>query len=497
MTSRPVFHLGDLQDAVGARLAEMEHARIVERIWERDYTIWSDEPREISDRLGWLDLPTRMRDEVATLKEMAEDATEYDRIVLLGMGGSSLAPEVMSRTFGGKALTVLDTTHPEPILELGAGDLRRTLFVVSSKSGTTIETLSQFAYFYDIVENGSQFIAITDAGSHLERLANEKGFRRAFLNPQDVGGRFSALSYFGLVPAALVGIDIGALLDTAEAMADACSNVTGVDNPGLALGAAIAVAALEGRDKLTLLAAEEIASFGTWLEQLIAESLGKDGKGIVPVAGEAPGPPSVYSGDRLFAEVGVETGVEPGVTLPLEDRTSLGAEFFRWEFATAVAGHVLRVHPFDQPNVQEAKDATDRRLKAPDLAAPETGGLSDLLAGVQPHDYIAILAFLPRNETNDSRLQAVRNRLRERYRVATTVGFGPRYLHSTGQLHKGGPSTGVFIQVVDEPGADAAIPGQEYTFRRLLDAQSAGDLETLRAHGRRVARTEIAELEEV
>lgn len=491
------LNLGGLESAVNERLMQMEQAQIVERIWERDHTVWKPEPKEISDRLGWLDLPTKMQDTAPALKEFADEEADYDRIVLLGMGGSSLAPEVMSLTFGGRPLTALDTTHPEAIAEVATGDMRRALFVVASKSGTTVETLSQFAYFYDLVKNGGQFVAITDPGSHLVGLAEEKGFRKVFLNPADIGGRYSALSYFGLVPAALIGADISGLLERAETMADACTNVTSSDNPGALLGATIGAAALAGRDKLTVFTTGEISSFGTWLEQLIAESTGKEGRGIVPVEGETAGPPSVYGEDRLLAEIGVDTGIEPAVVLPFEDPLDLGAEFFRWEFATAVAGCVLGIHPFDQPNVQEAKDATNRLLKADALPQPEFGDLKGLLEQVRPGDYIAIQAYLPRNAANEERLQAVRMRLRDRYKVATTVGFGPRFLHSTGQLHKGGPNTGVFIQVVDEPGQDLPIPGQEYSFRRLLDAQSAGDLEALKAHGRRVVRVRPEQLEEV
>lgn len=489
--------LGAMASDVSKQLEEMEQARIVERIWERDHTVWKPEPAEISDRLGWLDLPTKMQDEVAGLNEFAEEETNYDRIVLLGMGGSSLAPEVLSLTLGRKPLTALDTTHPEAIAEVATGDMRRALFVVASKSGTTVETLSQFAYFWDIVENGGQFIAITDPGSRLEDIGNEKGFRRVFLNPPDIGGRYSALSYFGLVPAALAGVEIGGLLDRAERMADACTNVTSGDNPGLMLGAAMGTAALAGRDKMTVFCADEIASLGTWLEQLIAESTGKEKKGIIPVEGETAGPASVYGDDRLFAEIGVDAGIEPAVVMPLDDPLELGGDFFRWEFATAVAGHVLNIHPFDQPNVQEAKDATNRLLKQGSWPEPELGDPKTLLDQIQPGDYIAIQAYLPRNAANEERLQAVRMRLRDRLKAATTVGFGPRFLHSTGQLHKGGPNTGVFIQVVDEPGEDVPIPGQEYTFRRLLDAQSAGDLEALKTHGRRVVRTRLEDLEEV
>jgi glucose-6-phosphate isomerase len=492
------LNLDHLLETVNRRLEEMEAANVAQRIWERDFTVWKSDPTEISDRLGWLDLPVSMRDSVDSLNSFAADTGAFERIVLLGMGGSSLAPEVMSLTFGGRPLVVVDSTHPQQIAAVEeSGDLGRTLFVVSSKSGTTVETLSQSAYFYDKIKDCAHFVAITDPGSSLEAQATERGFRRTFLNPPTIGGRYSALSYFGLVPAALIGADIGALLDSAERMADACTNVSAGDNPGLVLGAALGAAALAGRDKLTILTADEVSSFGTWLEQLIAESTGKEDTGIVPIEGEPVADTSIYGTDRLFAAIGAPAAPDPNVSMPFEGRLDLGAEFFRWEFATAVAGHVLGIQPFDQPNVQEAKDATNRLLAKGSLPELDAGNLGEVLESVAPGDYIGLQAYLPRTAANESRLRAARLRLRDRFRVATTVGFGPRFLHSTGQLHKGGRNTGVFIQIVDDPSLDLDIPGKEYTFRRLLDAQSAGDLEALRGHGRRVARVRLDELEEV
>ena len=496
---QPQVNVGSLQKPVERGLSYMEEARVVRRIWALDHTVWKPDPTEISDRLGWLALPEKMREHMDQLQEFAESCAGFERIVLLGMGGSSLAPEVFSRTFGGKPLIALDTTHPEAVLaaEKG-GDLRSTLFIVASKSGGTVETLSHFAYFYSKVKDASQFVAITDPDTPLEALARSKGFRRVFLNPADIGGRYSALSYFGLVPAALIGVDVHALLDSAEEMACACAEWVPVsDNPGLWLGALMGEAAKADRDKLTLLLPDEVAAFGAWLEQLIAESTGKEGTGIVPVDGEPPGPPAVYGDDRLFVSLGVETALEPSVVIPFEGANKLGAEFFRWEFATAVAGHILGIHPFDQPNVQEAKDATRRLLEADALPTEPYDDLGALLEGVRPGDYLAIQAYLPRTPENTSRLQAARMKLRDRLRVATTLGFGPRFLHSTGQLHKGGPAIGVFVQVVDEPSLDLPIPGKPYTFRRLLDAQAAGDLQALRARDRRVARVRLSDLEEV
>lgn len=495
---RPAARLGPLAQPLEKRIARLAEADVARRIWSLDHTVWKREPTEINDRLGWLTLPEKMHEHVDELERFAEGCAGFERVVLLGMGGSSLAPEVLSMTFGGRPLVVLDTTHPQGVLSVeAAGDLRRALFIVASKSGGTVETLSQFAYFFDKVRDGGQFVAITDPGTALEALARSKGFRRVFLNPPDIGGRYSALSYFGLVPAALISADLHRLLDSAEEMACACAPcVPAADNPGLRLGALIGEAARAGRDKLTFILPENVRSLGAWLEQLIAESTGKEGTGIVPIEGEAPGPPDVYGDDRLFVSLGAQTEVEPSIVIPSEGPTQLGAEFFRWEFATAVAGHVLGINPFDQPNVQEAKDATGRLLEADALPQEPYDDLGALLRQVVPGDYLAIQAYLPRTTDNMSRLQAVRIRLRDRLRVATTVGFGPRFLHSTGQLHKGGPATGVFIQVVDEPGVDVPIPGASYTFRRLLDAQSLGDLAALRSRGRRVARVRLSDLEE-
>jgi len=497
--ARARVNVGSLTESVQKRMADMEKADVPRRIWALDHTVWKADPTEIADRLGWLSLPEKMHEHLDQLQDFAESCASFDRIVLLGMGGSSLAPEVLSATYGGKALTVLDTTHPEAVLAVEeSGDLRSTLFIVASKSGGTVETLSHLAYFFDKVRDGSQFVAITDPGTPLEALARQRDFRRVFLNPADIGGRYSALSYFGLVPAALIGADIHALMDSAEEMACACADcVPAADNPGLWLGALIGDAARAGRDKLTLLLPDEVSAFGAWLEQLIAESTGKEGTGIVPVDGEPQGSPDVYGDDRLFVSLGVETALEPSVVIPFGGPDKLGAEFFRWEFATAVAGHVLGIHPFDQPNVQQAKHATRRLLDEEALPEEPYGDLGALLEGVRPGDYLAIQAYLPRTKENVSRLQSARVTLRDRLRVATTLGFGPRFLHSTGQLHKGGPPTGVFIQVVDEPSVDLPIPGKPYTFRRLLDAQSAGDLQALRARDRRVARVRLSDLEEV
>jgi glucose-6-phosphate isomerase len=480
----------------------MGEARLARRIWAKDHTVWKPDSTEIRNRLGWLIVAEEMTEHADELVRFGRQAAAdgFKHVVLMGMGGSSLAPEVIHATFGAAedfpSLQVLDTTDPASIVALERSiDLGRTLFVVASKSGTTLETLCQFAYFSAKVPQGRQFVAITDSGTDLEALARERGFRRVFLNPPDIGGRYSALSYFGLVPAALVGAPIHDLLDQALEMATACAAcVPAADNPGLWLGAVMGEAARAGRDKLTLVLPPAIGTFGTWVEQLVAESTGKEGRGILPVEGEPVGPAGVYGDDRLFVSIDGGAGLEPGVGLEFDRRARLGAEFFRWEFATAVAGAILGINPFDQPNVQEAKDGTNRILAAGGVAEPGFDDLNELLSQVRPGDYIAITAYIQRDAENEEALRRVRLRLRHRHRVATTVGFGPRFLHSTGQLHKGGANTGVFIQVVADDGVDVEIPGKPYSFGMLKAAQALGDLQSLRAHGRRVARVKLETL---
>ena len=507
----PGSSLGSLSDAVEMRLSNFAETDTNHRIWSYDHTLWADDPTEIADRLGWLALPESMSDQVADLQRLAHEvsASGYELVVLLGMGGSSLAPEVIHATLGGDSsspgLATLDTTDPASIRAVEEKtSLDRMLFIAASKSGTTVETLSQLAYFWDKIPDGSHFVVITDPGTPLEKVGRERGFRRVFLNQPDIGGRYSALSHFGLVPAALIGADVELLLGRAHEMQQACHPcVAAAENPGAWLGAVIGEAALAGRDKLTLFVPDELYALGAWVEQLIAESTGKRGRGILPVEGEPLGDPDVYGDDRLFVSIGDRDGLDdleaaghPVVRLPYVDKYQIGAEFFRWEYATAVAGHVLGIHPFDQPNVQEAKDATNRILAGATFDE-STGPVAGLLDGVDQGDYIAMLAYVPRNPENTAVLQAARMRLRDRHRVATTVGFGPRFLHSTGQLHKGGPGTGVFIQIVGDDPSDISIPGQEYTFGQLKHAQALGDLESLRAHERRVARATMAQIEEM
>jgi len=440
---------------------------LVERIWARDPTVWTDAGEE--KWLGWLDEPKRMQERAAELRAFADDArTRFDTFVLLGMGGSSLAPEVLKRTFGAKNLHVVDTTHPALLRHAAESlDLATTMFVVSSKSGSTLETRSHFDYYWEQAGgNGHQFVAVTDPGSELEDVAHERGMR-TFAGEPTIGGRYSALSPFGLVPAALMGIDLERLLEGAVQMADACR---GDNGPGLQLGLRMGEAWRAGRDKVCI--AETEGRFGLWAEQLIAESTGKQGKGLVPAPGESADGP-----DRQSAEV------------ELADPYGIGAEFFRWEFAVAVAGSILEINPFDQPNVQAAKDKTKEVLASgddPQLDAE--GSLDELLASAEPPNYVAIQAFI--DPMREPELEPLISRARETGCVVTH-GLGPRYLHSTGQLHKGGPPTGLFVQVVDDTGDEIPIPGQDFGFGRLIRAQAEGDFRSLRELGRKIVRVRL------
>ncbi|MGH2711198.1 MAG: glucose-6-phosphate isomerase [Actinomycetota bacterium] len=487
-----------LSRAVDARLAKMEQDEVIPRIWRRDHTVWRPDPTEISDRLGWLNLPHTSAALIPDLLGLAEEAAEagLTHALLLGMGGSSLAPEVFRRSLGvapgALDLRVLDSTHPDAVAAVEEEiPLDRTLFVVSSKSGTTIETRSHLAYFHSLVGDGSRFVAITDPGSPLESEAAERGFRRVLKAAPDVGGRYSALTAFGLLPAALIGADLAVLLGSAAEAAASCGGGhAATANPGAALGAIMGEAALAGRDKLTILSADPVSALGAWLEQLVAESTGKDGKGIVPVDLEPFHPATA---DRTNLVIGGDTPSEPWARLQVDRPDSLGAAMFVLEFATAVAGHVLGIHPFDQPDVQSAKDRTGEALKAPPAGEPG-GDIDEMLGTVRPGDYVGIQAFVaPSAETWES-LQSARRVIGERLEVATTLGYGPRYLHSTGQLHKGGPPAGVFLQVIQEPADDRDIPGEDYSFGRLIAAQAAGDLAALRERGRRVARVSLDSL---
>jgi transaldolase / glucose-6-phosphate isomerase len=453
----------------------VSHAQLVERVWARDPAFWTGHGEDAW--LGWLDEPRRMAEDVDLLLQFADSVSgSIDAVVLLGMGGSSLAPEVIRRTFGQEAFHVLDTTHPKAIRALEERlDLSRTLFVSASKSGSTLETRSHTDYFWERNgRNGDLFAAVTDPGSQLEQLARERGFAAVFFGEPTIGGRYSALSAFGMVPAALMGVDVTRLLERAREMADACRGAEG--NPGLELGLSLGAGWREGRDKICI--PETAAGFGLWAEQLLAESTGKQGKGLVPAPGEpADGP------DRQLQEVRLPGAYE------------LGQEFFRWEFATAVAGHVLGINPFDQPDVQSAKDRTKEVLAAggePDVEP--RGSLDELFAATQPGDYVCLQAFVEPTTANEGKVLALAARAREATGCVVTHGFGPRYLHSTGQLHKGGPPTGRFVQIVDETGEEVAIPGQPFGFGKLIRAQAAGDFASLEERGRNVIRVRLEEV---
>jgi transaldolase / glucose-6-phosphate isomerase len=491
-----------LSRVVDERLRSLDQDQVIPRIWRNDHTLWSDRPTEITDRLGWLPAPHRSRHLIPDLRSFADQAVAdgLTHAVLLGMGGSSLAPEVLVRTLGVAEgmldLTVLDTTHPDAVAAVERSvPLDRTLFVVSSKSGTTIETRSHLDYFLERAGRPDRFVAITDPGTPLEQDALAAGFRRVFSAPPEVGGRYSALTVFGLFPAALIGADLEALLASAVRAAQACGAGGSVGaNPGAVVGTIAASASLTGRDKLTLHLDEPMVGLGSWIEQLVAESTGKEGRGIVPVDGEPPAPMRAVGSDRLFLALDDRPPGEPWVRLPLEGPADLGAAFFVLEFATAVAGHVLGITPFDQPDVQAAKDRTDEVLRSGEVPEEPPAEVDTVLGHVQGGDYVAIQAFVnPSPETRD-RLQAARVRIRDRLGLATTLGFGPRYLHSTGQLHKGGPNTGIFLQVFEDPTEDLAVPGRDFTFGRLIAAQASGDLRALRERGRRAARVSMEDL---
>ncbi len=514
-----VTELNAYETAVTQTLAQLEQDQIVSRIWQHDHTVWRPDPTEISNRLGWLHLPQTMQPEIEPIQAFAAAVHQegFSHMLLLGMGGSSLAPELFARTFGGDSLklVVVDTTDPDAILVLAQSvPLERTLFIVATKSGSTVETLSAFKYFYNLLiaqsvtAPGSHFVAITDPGSSLQKLAAQYDFRATFLNDPHIGGRYSALSHFGLVPAALVGVDIGKLLARAAAAAHAPEATK--------LGAIMGTLARHGRDKLTLITSPELASFGDWVEQLVAESTGKEGQGILPVVGEPLNDAVVYGADRLFVYLHLPTSTaasaqlsalertgHPAIGMGLRDIYDLGAQFMWWELATAIAGHIVNIQPFDQPNVESAKVLARRmvaayhetgQLPTGDVAPLDATALHAFLAQTQPGDYVALQAFVQPTPAADAALQALRLAIRNRYRVATTVGYGPRFLHSTGQLHKGDRGNGLFIQFTADPMQDVAIPDEagkpdsNMTFGVLIKSQALGDGDALLAEGRRFIR---------
>jgi glucose-6-phosphate isomerase len=511
--------LGPLTDAANTAIAELNQLGAVSRAWSADHTLWRDDPTEIADRLGWLTVVPEMVTRLDSLRRSAAQVTaDVDHVLLMGMGGSSLFPEVLARALaaGSPSLHVVDTTDPAAIARIGdelAPD--RALHVAASKSGTTLETRSHLAWAWERHPDPARFAVITDPGSQLAELARERGFAEVWENRPDIGGRYSALSLFGMVPGLLAGADVAGLLRSASAMSERLRSAPKA-NPAGRLAATMAAGVREGRDKLTIVVPGDAgdtgdtgaggwtAAFGLWLEQLLAESTGKDGTGIVPVVGEPVGPPEAYGDDRVFVALGEDTAAgrldalaeagHPVAVLPFDGELSdLGGQILLWELATALAGALLGIQPFDQPDVAAAKAATAKVLAEgrPDLP---TVPLADLLDEVQPGDYLAIQAFVDPGSPAVERIEAARVALRDRLRVATTVGLGPRFLHSTGQLHKGGPPTGVFVQVVGDDPADVPIPGEPYGFSGLKVAQADGDLVTLHERKRRAGRVSLDEL---
>lgn len=547
--SRQSEKLGSHGGAVDEALNSAAREETMRRIWEKDAALWKKEEAHqkiINNALGWLDVPQWSEQRLDEVEAFVEDvrANNFTHVMLLGMGGSSLCPEVLRRTFGARAgypeLLVLDSTDPDTIADFdGRADPSRTLYIVASKSGSTIEPLSFYKYFFERVRSvkgeraGENFVAITDPQTMLERMAAENKFRHTFVNPSDIGGRYSALSLFGVVPAALIGIDVRELLRRATKISETCGpNVAPRDNEAARLGCVMGALAREGRDKLTILTDDSISSLGLWVEQLVAESTGKEDKGVIPVGGESIGAPEVYGDDRLFVFVhaaepnaptasaleALEAAGHPVVRRRLDGPLDLGREFFVWELATAVAGAILGIDPFDQPNVQESKDNTGALLKEftatgrlpaqersatdgalalfdvdgkGDDASSLADGVNDFLGAVRPGDYVALLAYIQETPEHDELLGAVREKLRAQHRVATTAGYGPRYLHSTGQLHKGGPASGVFILLTDDDHTALAVPGEPYDFTVLKDAQALGDFSSLQDHHRRALRLHL------
>ena len=536
---------GEIAQRVQAALARMQEEGWTERVWREDAHLWRDEPdhvEEISTRLGWLQLPVRVMPELPKLTSIAQQARgEFERVVLLGMGGSSLAPwcfaEILGAAEGYPELAVLDSTVPADVLAATGGtSIDRCLFIVSSKSGTTTETRSAFEFFWQEMVTavgeqaaGDHFIAITDPDTPLAELARARGARAIFANWADIGGRYSGLSYFGLAPAALIGAPVQRMVELASEMAGACvPEVPAEQNPGAVLGALLGVCHEMGRDKVTFLTGPRLASFGDWAEQLLAESTGKEGKGLVPVVGESPLEIAAYGADRLFVYVrqsgdgthdamaeALAAAGHPVVRIEVDDAQSIGAEMFRWEFATAIAGAIMGIDPFDQPNVQEAKDRTKEVLaefsrpgRLPEQEADVVegalgvfgsasgdvrGAIARLIDRIEPGDYFAIMAYLPRGEAVEDAVGRMRAAIAETRGVATTFGYGPRFLHSTGQLHKGGPNTGVFLQITAQHTDDVPIPGADYDFATLVAAQAAGDFAALQAHDRLVLRVDLGD----
>jgi glucose-6-phosphate isomerase len=520
------FEVEGLRISTGGNAQRMEEAiqkakqdRLVERLWARDYTLWKPVHDEISNRLGWLDIAERMRPEIAALRSFTDKvkADGMDRVLLLGMGGSSLAPELFSKLFGSEAglkLEVLDSTDPDAILEKEeTHNPARTLYIVSSKSGGTVETSSFFKYFYGKAieklgkdEVGKHFVAITDPGSGLEKTGMQYEFREVYLADPNIGGRYSALSHFGLMPAALVGADLDRLLASAAGMAERCRIEDIASNPGAMLGLALGNLALNGRDKVTFILPDAKASFGDWVEQLLAESTGKEGKGILPVVREPALVDEYYGNDRVFASLD-GTGHEPRIEIQWQENYEIGAQIFLWEFATAVAGYVMGINPFDQPNVElakvQARSLVDEYKKTGKLPETKTEDLTWLtiakfLKQAKPGDYVSLQAYAAPSIELTEAMQKLRSKISQQTKLATTFGYGPRFLHSTGQLHKGDGGNGLFIQFISEPINDLPIPNdagkvdRDISFGVLKKAQALGDAQALHNAGRRLITFAIA-----
>ena len=553
---RQTEHLGTLESATRDAIKRLVDEDVIARIAARSANVWKDDPAHaaiIRNRLGWLDAPAWLRAHADELRQFSSEvrAQGFTHVLLLGMGGSSLAPEVLHRCLragpGAPTLDVLDATDPAAVRSAqAAAKLERTFFIVASKSGSTLETRSQYRYFRALVERatlpspGSRFAAITDAGSSLERLARDEGFRRVFLNPSDIGGRYSALSYFGMVPAALLELDLDGLAARAESARQETHSPVPEQNGALRLGALLGSAARAGRDKLTILTTPDLRPLGYWIEQLVAESTGKEGTGIVPVEGEPLGPAHHYGADRVFVSIRLQGQSDPDlerleseitragmswVSIVLADRDQIAGEFYRWEMATAIAGAVLGVNPFDEPNVQESKDNTQRILAEfektgtmpegaartreegielfandalwPRLTAglPGHPGLEAVLqrfvALRRPGDYLSILAYLERTAGTEAAFALMRRAVRNRIRIPVLQGYGPRYLHSIGQLYKGGPSTGMFLILTAAGENDLPVPGGTLTFGRIEAAQALGDLASLASRGKPALRLHL------
>ena len=502
----------DLEQPVAQRLGKAADEDVVRRLWRKDGTLWAPPgTAELEDRLGWLTIADKLLEDLAAVEGFAEEARDagITDVVLLGMGGSSLAPEVFRLSFGthegAPTLHVLDSTEPLMVQRVtDAIDPATALFIVSSKSGGTIEPNALLAHFRELQPDTSHFVAITDPGTSMNQLAEQEGFRRIFFGDAEIGGRYSALSAFGIVPAALAGADVRAVLEGAQVAAENCQLPEG--NSGVWLGAALGELAVQGRDKLTFVVDPPIGSFGIWAEQLVAESTGKHGRGLLPIADEPLAAPSSYGNDRVFVHLrdaddpdprrasalqALAKAGHPTITLTAKGPADLGRIFFYSEFATAVAGWALEINPFDQPNVQEAKDNTAKVL---DEGTPDglgDGSLIDLLDGLAPPGYLAIMGYLPYDAGVEAAVSELRAAVIAKHGVATTWGYGPRFLHSTGQFHKGGPPVGRFLQLVHDASDDLPVPGKPYSFRTLIDAQADGDLQTLRSHGLPAARVRL------